>query len=51
VRVKLEAIGLESPTWTYKYTSGANPIVFAIPREKATHSAIREILTIAYELA
>ena len=51
VHVKLETIGLESPTWTYKYNSGANPIEFAIPREKATHSAIREILTEAYELA
>jgi hypothetical protein len=51
VQVKLEAIGLELPTWTYKYNSGANPIGFAIPREKATHSTIREILTTAYELA
>jgi hypothetical protein len=51
VQVKLEAIDLESPTWTYKYNSGANPIGFAIPREKARHSAIRDILTRAYELA
>jgi len=51
VQRKLEAIGIESPTWTYKYNSGANPIGFAIPREKATHSAIREILATAYELA
>jgi hypothetical protein len=51
VQVKLEAIGLESPTWTYKYNGRANPVGFAIPREKATHSVVREILTVAYELA
>jgi hypothetical protein len=44
-------MGLESPTWTYRYNSGADPIGFAIPHEKATHSAIRAILAIAYELA
>ena len=51
VQAKLEAIGLESPTWTYKYNSGANPIGLAIPQEKATHSVVREILKTAYELA
>ncbi len=51
VQAKLEAIGLESPTWTYRYNGGANPVGFAIPREKAKHSAIKEILAIAYELA
>jgi len=49
--VKLKSIGLELPTWTYKYNSGANPIGFAIPYEKATHSTVREILTAAYEQA
>jgi hypothetical protein len=51
VQSKLAAIGLESPTWSYKYNGGANPIGFAIPYEKVTHSIIRELLSRAYELA
>lgn len=51
VKEKLESVGLDSPSWTYKYNAGANPISFAIPQEKATHSVIREILTEAYQLA
>jgi hypothetical protein len=51
VQAKLAAIGLESPSWTYKYNGGANPIGFAIPYEKVAHSVIRDILTAAYELA
>lgn len=51
VTEKLESIGLDAPTWTYKYNGGANPVAFAIPREKATHSVIREFLRLAYELA
>jgi len=51
VQIKLKTIGLEPPTWTYKYNGGANPIGFAIPYDKATHSVFREILTTAYEQA
>jgi len=51
VKAQIESIGLELPSWTYKYNAGANPVGFAIPREKASHSAIREILRMAYELA
>jgi hypothetical protein len=48
---RLEGIGVETPSWTYKYNAGANPIAFAIPVDKAAHSIIREVLTEAYELA
>jgi hypothetical protein len=51
VQTKLETIGLESPTWTYKYNAGANPIGFSIPQEKASHSIIREILKACYDQA
>ena len=51
VQSKLVGIGLESPTWSYKYNGGANPIGFAIPYEKVSHSMVREILSAAYELA
>jgi hypothetical protein len=51
VRERLEQAGLETPSWTYKYNAGANPIAFALPLDKASHSLIREILKEAYELA
>lgn len=51
VKTMLEEAGLEAPSWTYKYNGGANPIAFAIPQDKVTHSKIREILSEAYELA
>lgn len=51
VKDKLESIGLDAPTWTYKYNAGANPIGFAIPQDKVTHSVIREIISEAYSLA
>jgi hypothetical protein len=51
VQVKLSGTGVESPTWTYTYNGGANPIGLIISADKATHSIIREILTMAYELA
>lgn len=51
VQSKLATVGLELPTWSYKYNGGANPIGFAIPYEKVTHSIIRELLARAYELA
>ena len=44
-------MGLEEPSWSYKYNAGANPIGFAIPQDRATHSVIKEILAQAYELA
>jgi hypothetical protein len=51
VRAKLEEAQLGSPGWTYKYNGGANPIGFAVPFERATHSMIKEILVEAYHLA
>jgi hypothetical protein len=51
VKNKLASVGLDTPSWTYKYNAGANPIGFAIPLEKAAHSVIREILDEAYQLA
>lgn len=49
VREGLKAIGLEEPSWTYKYNAGANPIGFAISLEKVQHSMIQEFLQEAYE--
>lgn len=51
VRSELESIGMESPSWTYKYNAGANPIAFTIPADRANHSVVRRILTEAYSLA
>jgi len=51
IKAKLEEIGIDEPTWTYKYNAGANPIGFAIPKEKASHSIVKDILARAYELA
>jgi len=51
VRAKLEEAQLGSPSWTYKYNGGANPIGFAIPSDRATHSLLKEILVEAYQLA
>jgi hypothetical protein len=51
VGTKLQEIGLGPASWSYNYNAGANPIAFAIPADKATHSAICEILTEAYQLA
>ncbi|MCA9983604.1 MAG: hypothetical protein KDE59_04895 [Anaerolineales bacterium] len=48
VAQKLQAIGLDSPSWTYKYNAGANPVGFGIPLEKVNHSAIKEIIAEAY---
>lgn len=51
VRDVLLQIGLEEPSWTYKYNAGANPVGFAIPLDKAQHSLILDLLKEAYELA
>jgi hypothetical protein len=51
VKKKLESIGLGAPTWSYRYNGGANPIAFAIPLDKATHSVMRDMLRSAYDLA
>jgi hypothetical protein len=51
VKGKLQEIGIDEPTWTYKYNGGANPVGFPVPGDKATHSVLREILRRAYELA
>jgi hypothetical protein len=51
VRDALVGIGLEEPSWSYKYNAGANPICFPIPLEKAQHSILLEVLKEAYELA
>ena len=51
VHVKLETIGLESPTWTYKYNSGANPIG-SRSRARRPHTRLSaRSLRSAYELA
>jgi hypothetical protein len=50
VQIKLEAIGLESTTWTYKYNSGRTRLGRDPAHEKATHSAFHEILATAYDL-
>jgi hypothetical protein len=51
VRHRLEEMGVQAPSWSYKYNGGANPIAFAISADKVNHSAIREILAEAYLLA
>jgi len=51
VKDALLNIGMEEPSWTYKYNAGANPIGFAIPLDKAQHSVILELLKEAYEFA
>lgn len=48
VQEGLQQIGLEEPSWTYKYNAGANPIGFAIPLEKVEHSIILELLQEAF---
>jgi hypothetical protein len=50
VRDALVQIGMEEPSWTYKYNAGANPVGFAIPLDKAQHSVVLELLKEAYEL-
>ncbi|HEY6332184.1 MAG TPA: hypothetical protein VI756_22845 [Blastocatellia bacterium] len=51
VKQRLEDVGMESPSWTYKYNGGANPIAFPIPLDRAAHSVVREIISEAYALA
>ena len=51
VRDLLIEAGMDEPSWTYRYNAGANPIAFSLPRERVAHSAVRTILTEAYELA
>jgi hypothetical protein len=51
VKQKLGEISADSPSWTYTYNAGANPIAFAIPSERASDQIVREILAEAYELA
>lgn len=51
VQARLQEAGMEPPSWTYKYNAGANPIAFAIPQDKVSHSLVKEILKEAYELA
>ena len=50
VATVLSEIGLDQPSWSYKYNAGANPIGFSIPAEKVQHSLILEILRKAYQL-
>lgn len=50
VQQRLEQAGMDPPTWTFRYNAGANPIGFAIPRDRAEHSLVREILKDAYDL-
>ncbi len=51
VKSKLEELQMESPSWNYKYNGGANPIAFPIPSDRVSHSAVREIIAQAYQLA
>lgn len=51
VSTLLVEAGLDDPSWSYNYNGGANPIAFPIPKERVLHSAVRTILTEAYELA
>lgn len=51
VRKTLQEIGLDEPSWTFKYNAGANPIGFAIPQEKVGHSLLLQLLERAYEFA
>jgi len=51
VSAKLANAQMSAPSWTYKYNGGANPIGFAIPFDRATHSLVKEILVDAYNLA
>ena len=51
VQSRLNEAGMESPSWTYKYNAGANPISFAIPLDRVGHSAVRGIIKDANQLA
>ena len=51
VKKTLQEIGLDEPSWTFKYNAGANPIGFAIPQEKVTHSLLLRVLEMAYQYA
>jgi hypothetical protein len=51
VQARLNEAAMESPSWTYKYNAGANPISFAIPLDKVGHSVVRAIIKDANQLA
>jgi hypothetical protein len=51
VKKTLQEIGLDEPSWTFKYNAGANPIGFAISQEKLGHSLMLNLLERAYEFA
>lgn len=51
VKKTLLEIGLDEPSWTFKYNAGANPICFSIPQDKVGHSLLLQILEKAYEYA
>lgn len=51
VKKTLQEIGLDEPSWTFKYNAGANPICFSIPQDKVGHSLLLQILEKAYAFA
>ena len=51
VKKTLQEIGLDEPSWTFKYNAGANPIGFSIPQDKVRHSLLLQILEHAYAFA
>jgi hypothetical protein len=51
VQARLGEAGMETPSWSYKYNAGANPIGFAIPFDKVAHSGVRAIIKDANQLA
>ncbi|MEW6354451.1 MAG: hypothetical protein AB1469_09215 [Pseudomonadota bacterium] len=50
VQQKLQSIGIEA-SWTFKYNAGANPIGFAVPRDKMNEEVLLQILLESYALA
>jgi len=51
VKTIFQEIGLDEPSWTFKYNAGANPISFSIPQDKVGHSLLLQILEKAYGYA
>lgn len=50
IQERLQTIGLDA-SWTFNYNAGANPIAFAIPKEKYNNPLIISILDESYQLA
>lgn len=50
VKDELAPLGIE-PSWSFKYSGGANPIAFTLAYSLASHSKVLDILAEAYSLA